>query len=209
MPHLRHGSLGFVVRTFIDRGVTDIVFTGDIFDHQHITRHELNPNNPVSAVSEYKKTAKMFEEWKKEFPIAKVCIGNHDDRIDRKAREAGMPSQYIKNLRELYDMPEEWDVRYEHIIDGVYYTHGTRRSGINAHRRLALEKGMSSVMGHIHSNGGISYINNGIKTFFGMNVGCLVDEDAIAFEYGKHYTFKGVQGVGIVYSRTHAEFVPR
>ena len=56
----------------------------------------------------------------------------------------------------------------------------------------------STVIGHHHSYGAIFYISNDDETIFGMNTGCLIDRDSIAFRYAKNAAFAPTLGVGVV-----------
>ena len=57
---------------------------------------------------------------------------------------------------------------------------------------------MNLVMGHLHSNAGISIVSTHGQRIWGMNVGCLIDNEAYAFAYNKYTRQKPVLGVGVV-----------
>ena len=67
------------------------VFIGDVLDHHSISFHQKNPELP-SAIDEHKQTVKGMKAWKKTFPEAVICIGNHDERVHRLSSAAGIPS---------------------------------------------------------------------------------------------------------------------
>ncbi len=66
-------------------------------------------------------------------------------------------------------------------------------------RNAALDSQTSTVIGHLHAFGGVSHINTwGSSPRWGMNVGCMIDSKAIAFEYGKLSRNRETLGVGVV-----------
>ena len=60
------------------------------------------------------------------------------------------------------------------------------------------------MIGHIHSHAGIMYAANKSSLWWGFNVGCLVDNSAYAFKYGRTMKYKPILGAGII-----QEGVPR
>jgi len=65
---------------------------------------------------------------------------------------------------------------------------------------------MSVVLGHLHSNAGVIYNNNGHNQIFGMNAGCLIDRNSVAFRYGALSKTKQVLGCGVIESSRKAYF---
>lgn len=172
------------------------VFIGDIIDHEAISRHEKNPDLPA-AKDEFDQTMKVVKRWYKEFPEAVVCIGNHDERVMRRAKAEGIPSMYLKPYNDVYGT-YGWTWANEHVIDGILYTHGTNWSGKSPAFNAACYLRRSVVCGHCHSIASISHHNNGVDTIFGMNVGAGVDADHLALSYGRYSLRKPVLSCGVV-----------
>ena len=42
-----------------------------------------------------KRTKKQLKDWYKAFPVAKICLGNHDLLVQRKAKTAGLSKHFI------------------------------------------------------------------------------------------------------------------
>ena len=59
-----------------------VVFIGDVVDFQAISFHASRPDLP-GPKDEFELAFKGVERWKRVFPEAKVCIGNHDRRVVR------------------------------------------------------------------------------------------------------------------------------
>jgi hypothetical protein len=174
----------------------EVVFIGDLVDWNSIAFHASNPEGH-SALDEFQLTKACIGKWLKVFPKAKICVGNHDARVVRLAESVNIPSKFIRAYAELWGTPKwEWD--YSHTIDDVYYFHGTGFGGLHPAFNAARQMSMSVVMGHIHSVGGVKWLVNPHKRWFGMDVGCGCDDDSYAFSYGKHFKRKSVVGCGVV-----------
>lgn len=177
---------------------TEVLFIGDILDHHAISFHQRNPDSD-GAVQEYEKAMTSLKKWNKAFPIAKVCIGNHDERVHRLAASSGIPAMYLKEYCDVYATPT-WDWSYDHYVDGIYYCHGTGcSSGICPAFNTAKARLEPVVSGHIHSTAAIVNAcgpNN--SKIFGMNVPNGVDKDHDLMYYSRNFLKKPVNGLGIV-----------
>ena len=116
---------------------TQTVLIGDVVDWHAISFHQKEHDAPT-AVGEFNEAKERLAEWKKAFGKGtKVCIGNHDERVERLASSAGVPPQFVKSYAETWDTPDwEWD--HEFFIDGVRYLHGTGMSGQSPALRAAV-----------------------------------------------------------------------
>tara|TARA_R100001015_G_C4632300_1_gene195675 strand:+ start:1196 stop:1861 length:666 start_codon:yes stop_codon:yes gene_type:complete len=175
------------------------VFIGDVIDHHSISFHNKHPEEDA-AVAEYHRVQEAMKVWKKTFNKAMVCIGNHDERIQRLGASVGIPSMYMKPYKEIYDTPN-WEWEYNHIIDNVMYTHGTGHSSAAIVPALNTAKSsmISIVSGHIHSAAAIAWAkgpNN--SKLFGFNVPNGVDETHKMMYYGKNFLRKPINGAGVV-----------
>ena len=173
------------------------VFIGDVIDHHSISFHDKFPDSP-NAKDEHADVMLSMADWKKSFKEAKVCIGNHDERVHRLASASGIPSMYLKEYQTIYGTPH-WEWSHEFEIDGVYYTHGTGTSGIRPAMSIALARGQSVVSGHVHS---VGCINTAIgptdQLLFGFNVPNGVDRHHKLMYYGRNFLKKPVNGAGVV-----------
>jgi len=174
-----------------------IVFLGDVGDFYGVSRFVKDPDGPNPG-KEVTLCEDGLQEAYRLFPNAKVCVGNHDTRIAKRAAEASIPACALHPISHIIGCPPGWEWADNHIIDGVLYTHGDGFSGKNAALSAAEVNRMSTVIGHIHAFAGIQYTSNGRNQIFGMNCGCLIDLQAIAFAYGKHSKHKPVLGCGLV-----------
>lgn len=184
-----------------------VVHVGDEVDNHAISYHESDPDG-FSAGREGELAQASLERWYSSFPEVSVCIGNHGNLHFRKAKTAGLPGRFIRGHAEAWAAPSGWSWAEDHEIDGVRYLHGVGYSGANAHRKIALESRQSSVIGHIHCHGGVSYLASEYDLIFGMNAGCGIDVDAYAMAYAKPFRVRPTLGCGVVIDGCEAYFVP-
>ncbi len=174
-----------------------VVMVGDIVDWHAISFHARELDAP-SAVDEYELARSRIAEWQEWFPKARVCIGNHDERVERLAASAGVPPQFIRSFSDTWDTPE-WEWAHEHFVDGVRYFHGTGMSGQRPALRAAMASMTSTVCGHVHSQAGISWSAGPNNTaIFGLDTGAGIDTNHLAARYGKNLIRRPILGCGVV-----------
>lgn len=158
-----------------------VIFIGDILDNHAFSYHEPDPDG-MSAGYELEKTIKKVAEWYKAFPIADVCIGNHDRMASRKAMTGGIPAAWIKSYNEVLNTPN-WNWVESVIYDDVLYEHG---EGGQAQTK-AKNNLMSSVCGHTHTEAYTRWYVGKRYRVFAMQVGCGVDSSTYAAAYAKNF----------------------
>lgn len=173
-----------------------VVLIGDVADWHAVSFHAHHPELP-GPTDEYELAYGRISRWSKAFPVADVCIGNHDERLVRLAETVNIPAKFIRDYRELWQTPK-WKWAYEHILDDVYYYHGTGSGGVHPAFTAMGKMLMNVVQGHIHTAAGIKWKANPLRRIFGMDVGCGVDEKALAFAYGRHMRQRAMLGAGVV-----------
>jgi predicted phosphodiesterase len=173
-----------------------VVFIGDIIDWHGISFHARHPAAP-GVKEEYQLAREKVTRWVQAFPVAKVCIGNHDERPQRLAASVNIPEDFLVSYNTMWDCPN-WEWAHDHVIDDVYYFHGTGRSGLYPAANVMRRQGMSVVMGHCHSRANVVSMVNPFKRFFAVDTGCLVDDRAFAFAYGKHATERSVLSAAVI-----------
>lgn len=177
--------------------VESVFHIGDEVDNHAISYHESNPNG-MSAGHEADAAYDAMQLWFKTFPVVDVCIGNHSALNMRKAQTAGLPSRFMKSFNDVWDAPKTWRWAWEHRFGDVCIEHGTGSSGQNGAMTRAKDNRMSTVIGHLHSFGGVQYSASDKDIIFGMNVGCGIDINRYAFEYGKQFKKRPTLGAGIL-----------
>ncbi len=199
-PVTREGYLEFCQDTYDAWDCDTVVFIGDLVDWHGISFHARHPESP-GVLDEYELALEGVQKWYDAFPIATVCVGNHDERVLRLAESVDIPAKFLRDYKEIWQTPS-WDWEFETTIDDVYYFHGTACGGLHPAFNIARQMSMSVVMGHVHSAGGIKWLVNPKQRWFGMDVGCGIDDKKYAFAYGKHLKKRSVISCGVVIDGT-------
>ena len=158
-----------------------VVFIGDVIDNHYSSFHEADPDG-MGAGDELDQAIDKLAKWYKAFPVADVCIGNHDRIIARKAFSGGVPKRWLKKINEVLEVPG-WTFAERFEIDGIQYVHGESGKAI----KKAKDDMMSTVQGHRHTEFGIEYGFGLNHAIFGCAVGCGIDVRSYAMAYGKNF----------------------
>lgn len=179
-----------------------IYHVGDETDQYFGGAWDKSPDALHTPNSEMDESRAILRQWYRAFPQMKLAVSNHGTRWARKASASGIPSQFLKEYREILEAPRGWVWRDSWLIKmqraPVYMFHGVGYSGATAYRQAAIDKGVNVVFGHLHSNAGIAHIVTDHGRRWGMNVGCLIDQKAYAFAYANGSKFQAWLGVGVV-----------
>jgi hypothetical protein len=180
---------------------------GDETDQYFGSMYKKSPDARHSPNSELKDSIDRMMGWYDAFPKMKLAISNHGTRWAKKAAEAEIPSQLLRKYEDVIQAPTGWQWKSQWIIRSKYpwrLIHGMGYSGQNGHRTAAMDGGMSTAIGHLHSHAGVAIIRTSCQKIWGMNTGCLIDEEQYAFEYGRDSRFKPCLGAGVVIDQGRA-----
>lgn len=197
IPYEHPDALRFINEVAAIYEPTQVVCIGDEVDQHAGGRFDPDPDADSIGV-EVRKSVKRLRKWYDRFPVVKVCMSNHTQRIYKKAFHVGIPEAFMRTIEEWLDAPNGWTWEDKFVIDGVRYEHGDAQGGMYAARNLAVRNRQSTVIGHHHSHGGVFYIANENEMIFGMNSGCLIDIKSRAFAYAKNAACKPTLGCGVV-----------
>jgi len=206
-PYHNARAIPFIQYCIKQFNPTKIVCLGDEVD-QHGLSTFPKETALYSPGHEYEAAMEFMQKLYKVIPEAQVCESNHTARPYRIAKAAGLPSVYLKAYKEIMQSPPGWSWHDRIEIDGVVYEHGENcGSGRNAAFTAAFQNRKSTVIGHIHSFGGVQYSANHYNQIFWANAGCLIDPESLAFAYGNKYRNKSTLGAVVVDSGRGAHFV--
>ena len=197
VPYEHPDALRFMCEVASAIDPTQVVNIGDEVDQHALSRYDTDPDADGPG-PELRLAIKRLRPWYREFPDVKVCLSNHTGRIYKTAFHAGIPEVYLKPVNEWLRAPEGWVWERFFDIDGVRYEHGDAQGGMYAARNLAVRNRQSTVIGHHHSHGGVFYVANDTEMIFGMNVGALINQKSLAFQYARMAAFKPTLGCGVV-----------
>ncbi len=201
-PVHRKGYLQFCKDLYEEWDCNTVVFIGDLVDWSAISFHLVNPEGH-SPNDEYNLAYKSIQEWYEAFSTnVIIIIGNHDARPKRVAESVSIPAKFIRDYAELWGTPK-WKWVQSTIIDNVFYCHGHGKGGGKTPAwNLAQKMGMSVCLGHYHSRGGINWSANPLRRWFGLDIGCGINDKAYAFAYAKEQPLRSILSAGIILDGT-------
>lgn len=182
--------LDFCKDMYARHNCNQVIFIGDIIDNHYASFHTTDPDG-MGGGDELDLAIKHVKRWKKAFPVADVCIGNHDRIIMRKAFDSQIPSRWIKSYNEV--LGTKWNWVEQIVYDGVQYVHG---EGGTARTKCKNDM-MSTVQGHIHTQAYTEWSVGKNFKIFGMQVGCGIDSKSYAAAYAKNFKKQAI-GCGVV-----------
>lgn len=192
-PFILEGYLEFCKGLYKKYNCDSVVFIGDVVDAAGWNFHEKDPDG-MSAGHELDAAIAQLQAWYAAFPIAKVCWGNHDLLVARKAKANGMSQRFVKSLPEILHCPSGWEFVEEFTENNVLYRHGT----IGDAFKYAKEARISTVQGHHHTTASVNWSVSTKDRIFGLNVGCGIDNAAYSFAYNKPFSKKPVISAGLI-----------
>jgi len=190
-PFVKKGYLEFCQQMYVKHKCSKVVFTGDVLDMHFSSFHTTSPDG-MGAGDELNAAEIVLYSFHDAFPIAKICIGNHDSIPQRQAFANGLSDRWIKGIGEVFKL-DGWEFNEEFIINGVLYTHGIARKA----RQRSQRELISVVQGHYHSESYYETFVSENRLVFALQVGCGIDRRSYAMMYGRHFN-KPQINVGIV-----------
>ena len=174
-----------------------VIHIGDEVDHHAMSFHP-SESSLYSAGDELIAAREIIWQIEDLFPRVTVIESNHGSMAYRKAKVAGIPKEMIRPYKDVLKV-KNW-VWADHLIitlpnkQPCYFVHGKTANT----RTLFTNQMMSSVQGHFHEKFEITFAGNGERLNFGMTVGCLIDDDSMAFHYNKVFVKRPVIGLGMI-----------
>jgi len=185
IPYIHNDYIDFVKAVKKKYKPQEIYHLGDLIDNHAISYHESSPEL-FSAGDELEMSKDFIQELGKVCPKMVILQGNHDRLPIRKARTAGLPSRWIKENSEVFDMPKGWIWKNEHTAelgDGrkVWIRHQFCANPLD----MAIRNDICIAQGHYHNKGRIDSLTDKYNNVWAMTVGCGIDDKSRAYEYNK------------------------
>jgi hypothetical protein len=167
-------------------------------DKHALSYHDSDPDL-MSAGDELKKSQGHIKTLKKMFPKMDILDSNHGSMVWRKSKTHGIPKAYIRSYQEVLGVDDQWKWHFDLTItlpngQRVYFHHGKSSDVI----KLSQQMGMNAVQGHYHSSFKVDYWANPMGLFWGLQVGCLIDDDSLAFAYNNVGIKRPIIGTGLI-----------
>ena len=178
-PFCLDGYLDFCIEQKEKFNCNRIVFIGDVIDNHFSSYHETDANG-LGGADELDFAIKKIARWRDAFPVATVIIGNHDRIIMRKAQTSAVPTKWIREYKDVLEVPQ-WDFVDRLVIDDVQYIHGEAGTA----RTKCKSDMMSTVQGHLHTQAYTEWVVGQKFKVFGTQVGCGINHNSYAMAYAK------------------------
>lgn len=198
IPFHHQDSLAFLQYLKDKYKPTRVICLGDEVDHSALSYHESDPDMP-SAGDELRRGLPVIAELQKMFPVMDIIESNHGSLVWRKAKTFGIPKQYIKSYNDVLGVGSGWKWSFDLTITlpngQLCYVHHGKTSKVI---QLSQQMGMNAVQGHFHEAFRVDYWGNPTGLYWGMQCGCLIDDDALAFSYNNVNIKRPIIGTGLV-----------
>lgn len=177
---------------------TRIICLGDELDKHALSFYDSDPDL-YSAGDELKASLPFIQQLYKMFPEMDILESNHGSLVWRKAKANGIPKHYIKSYNDVLGVSDSWQWHFDMTIDlpngqKCYVHHGKASDSL----KLSQQMSMNAVQGHYHTRFKIDYWSNPNELYWGMNCGCLINDDSIAFAYNNVNLGRPIIGTGLV-----------
>jgi len=174
-----------------------IINIGDSIDFHNISMHQSSPDLP-NAGDELRITREYIKELESIFPVVTEVDSNHSSLVYRRAFKYGLSREFMKDYGDFLGTKKwKWveDITLT-MSNGqrCYFTHGKSADVIKTSQAYS----MNTVQGHYHTKFTISYWANPDNIFWAMNVGCLINQKSMAFDYAKNFRTRFIIGCGII-----------
>lgn len=198
IPYHHPDTLAFLTHLKKKYNPTRVICLGDELDKHALSYHDHDPDLP-SAGDELRRSIPVIQELHRLFPVMDIVESNHGSLVWRKAKTNGIPRQYIKSYNDVLGVDDGWKWSFDLTItlpngQKCYIHHGKTSNVI----QLSQQMGMNAIQGHYHEACRIDYWGNPTGLYWGMQCGCLIDDDALAFSYNNVNIKRPVIATGLI-----------
>lgn len=194
-PFILEGYLEFCLNLVKKHDVSRTIFIGDIVDFHANSQWHHDPDG-MSAGDELGYAKKVLKPWYEAFPVTDVMMGNHDFRIQRQAKIAGLPKYALKPFKEVIEAPIGWTFHENELEldNNIIITHGTIGDAV----ARATSSRQSVIQGHLHTKAYVQWMVSNKDKIFGMQVGTGIDRSAYAMAYAADNAKKPIISAGLL-----------
>jgi len=197
IPYQHPDAFEFLAKVADEFGLEEAYNVGDVVDNHTPSFHDTE-YGCLSPQDEYITAQEMCQELAEIFPKMKVSLGNHDLLPERKAKMAGIPEDCIVDINKRYGVNWDWARKHYFKVDpynNCMMIHNLTANTLSNARNYS----HCSLQGHHHSLFGVEYFADHETLRWSMSVGCLIDTDSPAFNYGRQQMIKRpVLGCGAI-----------
>lgn len=178
-----------------------VINIGDLLDFHAISMHDSDPDLP-SAGHELSMARGYIRELESVFPEVTEVHSNHSSLVYRRAIKYGMSREFLRPYADFLGT-KKWKWVDDLTItlsngERCHFTHGKSADVLKVSQTM----GISTVQGHYHTKFSIGYWANPDRLYWGMQVGCLINQKSLAFAYAKNFATRFILGCGIIIDGT-------
>lgn len=176
---------------------------GDIVDFHAFSNWDKRPDlhGASEELSRAREQIARFTELLNGIPHRGV-IGNHCDRIRRKATAKGIPAEVLRPLEDILGVP--WKLEEYFKLD--LPMHGTKKTrqlyivhdGGSDLRKEVVRGNMNMIAGHYHYTAYVDFQVTANDLVWGLQMPCLIDKTSPAFAYAKRQIKRPIIGCAII-----------
>ncbi len=198
IPYHHEDTIDFLKHLKDKYNPTRVICLGDELDKHALSYHDSDPDLP-SAGDELRKSIPVIAELFRLFPKMDIIESNHGSLVWRKAKTFGIPKHYIRSYNDVLGVDDGWKWSFDLTLElpngQKCYVHHGKTSNII---QLSQQMGMCAVQGHYHEAFKIDYWGNSTGLYWGMQCGCLINDDTLAFNYNNVNIKRPIIGTGLI-----------
>ena len=174
-----------------------VINIGDLLDFHAINMHTHDPDL-YSPGHELQISKQYVKELESIFPEVTEIDSNHSSMVFRRAVKYGMSREFLKDYGDFLGT-KHWKWTDDLTLtmgngQRCFFTHGKSADILKVSQTM----GMSAVQGHYHTKFLVAWWANPDNLFFGMNVGCLINQKSMAFGYAKNFRTRFILGCAVI-----------
>lgn len=198
IPYHHPDTIAFLTHLKKKYNPTRVICLGDELDKHALSYHDSDPDLK-SAGDELRASLPVVHELEKLFPKMDILESNHGSLVWRKAKTNGIPRHYIKSYQDVLEVGEGWQWHHDLTIklpngNSCYFHHGKASDVL----KLSQQMGMCAVQGHYHNDFSVKYWANPNGLYWGLQIGCLIDDKSYAFSYNNVNIKRPLIGTAVI-----------
>ena len=198
IPYHHPDTIAFLTHLKKKYNPTRVICLGDELDKHALSYHDSDPDLK-SAGDELRASLPIVHELEKLFPKMDILESNHGSLVWRKAKTNGIPRHYIKSYQDVLEVGEGWQWHHDLTIDlpdgnSCYFHHGKASDVL----KLSQQMGMCACQGHYHNDFSVKYWANPNGLYWGLQIGCLIDDKSYAFSYNNVNIKRPLIGTAVI-----------
>jgi len=198
-PYNHKDALPFLAAIKQEFKPTQVINVGDEVDYHSLSFHASDPDLD-SAGPELDKAITFIKKLEDIYPEMDLLHSNHGSMVYRKAKFHGVPRHVLKSYNDVLGVSDKWKWHTTLTVKSQYGDIFCLHQGRKNAETYAKSIGCNVIMGHFHEDFRVGYTQTPKGTLWGLNVGCLIDDTSLAFDYNKVNPYKPVIGTVVIFN---------